>query len=448
MATQSLTATELSNAQRVTLTKIFAVYQNQTDVLGWINEEPADKVNKKGLQVPIEVSPNPSLSIGSGDGDAFATAQASDFDNFVVTYTNLNAGSNETYAAMLNNNVQTSEDVFRYQAESDAKQFSKFLNDYASRGDSLGTLATVSTNYAGGTPTLAVCNGPTDSIGVSQLVVGGYYTFWDATGATQRTGTVGAGAVQLGSKSTTTATFQTNIPSDVIATDIIVPQTTISAPGGNGVYGLPAIINASNTYYGKNRATAANNGLCSYVSSATTLTAGNLSTTYASIAQRGGYFANGATDLVDQMYMVLNMANWNAYYGLSLNAGAVVSSPHVFRHTKGENPGMDVGMSTVNFTWFGAPIKVANSVRGDEIYFMNPKHVRRAVLKPVGFIPEGMPASDWLQGVNSSGNYIMARYRWMDWFGNIYSPQPAMLGKLVLSSLNSPSQKSIMITSA
>lgn len=448
MAQQSLTSSELANAQRVTLTDIYAVYQNQTDVLGWIDEEPADKVNKKGLQVPIEISPNPSLSIGTGDGDAFATAQASDYDNFVVTYTNLNAGTNETLAAMINNNVETSEDVFRFQAKSDARQFAKFLNDYASRGDSLGTLATVSTNYSGGTPTLAVCNGTTDSIGISQLAVNGYYTFWDATGATQRTGTVGSSAIQLGSKSTTTATFQSNIPSDVIATDIIVPQTTVSSPGGNSVYGLPAIINASNTYYGKNRATAANNGLCSYVSSATTLTAGNLATTYASIAQRGGYFDKGATNLADQMYMVLNMANWNAYYSLSLNSGAVVSSPHVFRHTAGENPKMDVGMSTVNFTWFGAPIKVANSVRGDEIYFMNPKYVRRAVLKPVGFIADGMPASDWLQGINSSGGYTMNRLRWTDWFGNIYSPQPAMLGKLVLSALNSPSQKSVMITSA
>lgn len=105
MAAQTLSAAELSNAQRVYLTKIYQSYQNETDVWSWIDEMPRDKVNYKGLQVPFEVSPNPSLAAGTGNGDVFATAQASNYDNFVVTYTNLNAGTNETYAALLNNKI-------------------------------------------------------------------------------------------------------------------------------------------------------------------------------------------------------------------------------------------------------------------------------------------------------------------------------------------------------
>lgn len=444
MATQTFTATELSNAQRVTLTRIYQSYQNKTDLLGWIDELPADKVNKKGLQVPFEVSPNPSLAAGTGEGDVFATAQAPNLDNFVVTYTNLNAGVNETYAALLNNNVETSEDVFRYVTESNARQFAKFINDYASRGDSTLALATISSNYAGGSPTVAVCNGTTDSIGNSQLVIGGYYKFYDATGATQRTGTVGASAIQLASKTTANAVFASNIPSDVVATDIIVPELT-QADASTGIYGLPIIIDSAGTYYGKSRTTY--NGLAAFEKAAGgSLTAGMLAETYFSTVQRGGYF--GSDQLINQVSMICNTGNMNNYYSLTLNSGAVVSSPHVFRHTADEKPQMDLGMASMNFTWFGAPLKVANSVRGDEIYFFNRKHVKRAVLKPIGYIADGMPASDYLQAVNSDGAYLQARLRYMDWFGNIYSPQPYMLGKISGITLVAPTQKATQVLSA
>jgi len=443
MATQTLTASELSNAQRVTLTRIYQSYQNKTDLLGWIDELPADKVNKKGLQVPFEVSPNPSLSIGTGEGDVFATAQASNYDNFVVTYTNLNAGVNETYAAMLNNNVETSEDVFRFQAESDAKQFSSFLNNYASRGNSTGALATVSANYSAAT--VAVCNGTTDSIGPSQLVVGGWYTIWDATGATQRTAGGATNPIQLTSKTTANAVFAAQqLPTDMVDTDIIVPQVT-AADASTGIYGLPIIIDSAGTYYGKSRTTYG--GLASFEKAAGgSLTAGMLSETYFSTVQRGGYF--GSDQLIDQVSLICNTGNLNNYYNLTLSSGAIVGGPHVFRHDASSNPKMDLGMASMNFTWFGAPIKVANAVRGDEIYFFNRKHIRRAVLKPVGYIADGMPASDYLQQVNGSGDYLQARLRYMDWFGNIYSPQPYMLGKISGLTLVAPTQKATMVLTA
>lgn len=446
MAAQQWTSTEQSNAQRVILTKVYELYQNKTDLLGWMDALPGDQINKKGLQVPIELSPNPSLAIGTGDGDVFATAQAPNLDNFIVSYVNLNAGTNETYAAMLNNNIETSEDMFRFVMESDAKQFASFLNSYVSRGDGTAALATVSANYSGGTPTVATCNGSTDSIGVSQLVTGGYYLFFDATGATQRTGTVGSGALQLASKSTTAATFSSNIPSDVVSTDIIVPQIR-TTDATSAPVGLPYIIDSAGTYFGKSRSSYP--GLQSFEKAmGGSLTAGALSETYFSVVQRGGYFGgDGTTNLDDQVWMIVNTGNLNNYYSMTLNSGAVVSSPHVFRHTGEDRPGMDLGMKSVNFTWFGAPIKVANSVRGDEWYFFNRKHVRKAILKPVGGIVNGMPAADWLQALDSDGNYLQARLKYRDWFGQFYSPQPFLLGKISGITLVSPTQKASMLYS-
>ena len=440
MATQTLTSSELSNAQWKTVTKIYEAYQNKTDILAWIDALPNDKINSLNLQVPFEVSPNPSLAIGTGNNDVFATAQSTNLSNMNFAYVNMNAGTNQTYAALLNNNINTSEDVIKFALESDARQFNSFLNAYVSRGDGTAALATVSTNYAGGTPTLAVCNGSTDSIGVSQLVTGGYYLFYDATGVTQRTGTVGAGAIQLSSKSTTTATFGSNITSDVVATDIIVPQIR-TTDASAAVQGFPIIIDSAGTYGGLSR--SSNPGLQSFEKAmGGSLTVGALSETFASVAQRGGYFSgNGSINLEDQVWIVLNTGNWNNYYTLALNSGAAVGSPHVFRHTAGENPKMDFGMASTDFTYFNAPIKIGNQIRGDEIYFVNRKYLRKAILKPVGRIAEGMPQNDWMSNLDTDANYLQGRLRWMDFWGQVYSPQPFCLGKISGVTLVSPVQK-------
>lgn len=454
MAVATWTSTEQSNAQRVYLTKVYKGYQNQTDVWGRCDELPSDQINAKGLQVPFEVSPNPSLGYGTGNGDAFATAQAPNMDNFVVTYVNLNAGTNETYAALLNNNKETSEDMFRYLAKSDAQQFASFLNTYASIGNSTQALATVSANYSGGTPTVAVCNGTTDSIGPSALVVGGYYTVWDAAGTTQRTGTIGAPAVvQLASKTAANAVGATNWPSDMVDTDIIVPaNTTASATATTdasyGLYGLPFIDDASGTYFSKSRSTFG--GLASYEkSSAGTLTAGMLAETYFSIVQRGGYMnGTGESTLIAPLEMWTNAGNMNSYYSLSLSSGAVVSSPHQLNHVGDKRPSIDYGGSAINFTWFGAPIRIGNKLPGDSIFFLNMKEIRRAVLKDIGPIADGMPASEYLQGVNGDGLYTQNRLKFRDWWGQLYSPQPFRLGKISGLTLVAPTQKATSILSA
>ena len=445
MAQQILSPAEVSNAQVNTLTKVYELYQNRADVWGWIDKMPADQVNYLGIKVPIEISPNPSLSYGTGNNDALATPQASNFDNYIVNYVNLNVGTLESYAGYLNRNASTSEDMVKFQEASSAKQFASFLNHYVSRGNGTAALATISANYSGGTPTIATCNGSTDSIGTTQLVTGGYYLFYDATGATQRTGTVGASAIQLSSKTVTACTFASNIPSDVVDTDIIVPQLGGSTDASAGLYGLPIIDDSAGTYYGKARASYP--GLSSYEkTSAGTLTAGMLHETYMSIVQRGGWFTgDGTTSLADQLYLVCNTGNKAAYYALSLNSGALVSGPQFFMHGK-ENPKNDIGYSSFESTWFGAPIKVGNDIRGDEIYFLGKKSLRRAILKEVGNIASGFPASDYLQSVNGSGEWLAGRIGYQDFWGNVYAPQPFSIGKISGLTLTAPSQKSTMVS--
>lgn len=444
MAQQLLSSTEVTNAQVQELAQVYELFQNKTDFWSWISKMPSDQVNASGIKVPIELSPNPSLSYGSGNNDAFATAGASDFDNFNVTYAFINAGTIETYAGFLNRNKNTSEDMVRYQEASSARQFANFLNCYASRGDGTAALATISSNYSGGTPTIATCNGSTDSIGTTQLVKGGYYLFYDAAGTTQRTGTVGASAIQLSSKTNTACTFASNIPSDVVSTDIIVPQLGGQTDASTAIIGLPLIDDASGTYFSKARASYP--GLASYEkASGGTLTAGMLSETYWSIVQRGGWMTGDGTSNLDKsLWMVLNTGNMQSYYALSLNSGAIVSSPHYFVHGT-EAPKNDLGMSSFQSTWFGAPMKIGNDIRGDEIYFLGKNSLRRAVLKEVGDISSGFPASDYLQNIDGSGNFLTARVKLTDFWGQIYSPQPFKIGKISGLTLVAPTQKGTVV---
>lgn len=445
MAQKLFSSTEVTNAQVAYQQGVYTLYQNKTDLWGQIKKLPRDMVNATGIQVSFLRFANPSLSYGTGNNDAYATAGAGDYDNFTVSYVNLNAGNIQTVAGVLNANKNTPEDLLDRELQESAQQFASFLNSYVSRGDSTMALATISANYSGGTPTIATCNGTTDSIGTTQLATGGYYLFYDATGATQRTGTVGAGAIQLTSRTGTACTFASNIPSDVVDTDIIVPQIGGSTDASAGLYGLPIIDDAAGTYFGKARATYG--GLAAYEkASAGTLTAGMMNETYWAIVQRGGYFTGaGASNLDDKLWTVMSTGNAQNYQSLSLSSGALVSSPQTFMHTK-DRPANDIGMATHDMTWYGSPLWIANSVRGDEIYYLGKDSLRRAILKDVGDVDGRFPAGNYLQNIDGSGNYLQARVKMLDFFGQVYAPEPFKIGKISGLTLVTPTQKGVMVT--
>ena len=152
MAQYLFSSSEVTNAQVQELSKVYQLYQNKTDLWNWAMKMPKDAVNASGLKVPIQLSPNPSLSYGTGNNDAYATAGASNYDNFNVSYVQLNQGLIETVGGVLNANANTSEDMVRVEQRTSAEQFANFLNCYISRGDSTMALATISANYSGGTP--------------------------------------------------------------------------------------------------------------------------------------------------------------------------------------------------------------------------------------------------------------------------------------------------------
>lgn len=442
MANAPFTSTIEQNAQREYITETAVEYQNEADLYSLLEDAPAEMINAKGLKQPLETYPNASLSIPNIDGGATPTIGTRQLSYIQITYAPVAQGSGETYEAVLNNNKETAEDELMRNIKSDAKQQVFNLNSYVSRGDGTAGLATTSAAYSGGSPTVAVVNGSTDSIGASQLFPGQVCTLWDSTGATPRVAG-NAGPYTISSRSATSITFTGSLATDYTTGDIICPEIG-TTDATTSLKGLPYIIDNANTYFGKLRTTYTY--LQSYcLTSAGSLTAGMLATTYFNIQQRGGYGFGPATELIDQLWMIMGVTQKSNYYNLSLNSGAVVGSPNYYVTQGDSKPKMDLGMKNFEFTWFGAPIYTANSVQGRDIYYANKKYLRRAVLKNIGSMPGTMPQSGNIWLVNSSGVPIYTRARYQDWIGQVYSQSPFKLGAIKgITITNLPAQRNTM----
>jgi hypothetical protein len=429
-----LTAVNVSKGQREYIEGVYQIYQNVQDFYKYI-EKKTEKtvVNYRGRIVTLEKAPNPSLSFGSLDGGDLATPGAPQYDNLTVTYQWMNSGIEQSYGAILNNGKETVSDMLKLSTKSSAKQFAQWLNYYTSNGDGTTRLAKTSANYNGGTPTVATCNGATDTIGCMQLVDNQRVMIFDPTGTTQRTGTVGAGALTISSHTNTTVTFSTNIPSDMVSGDIICPETSLG--GATGIKGVPFIVNDAGTYYGLSRS-AVTALKSTVVTASAALSAALLMKTFNQTVQKAG---RTEEEGVDWLTMCTNITQHTAYYGLTTATG----NSHFFAHTAGQRPGIDVGGSSMQFTWFGAPIKRFFWFNGGSIYFLDLNgKLKMAVLKDVGQLLD-MPAADWLQAINgTTSNYKASRQMWMDFAGDLYSPEPHLFGHLsTLDVANLPQQK-------
>lgn len=416
---------EQNNAARVYLEETVKNYQNEADIWSMASDWTDTPINNLGTQVPLELSPNPSLSVVDLNGGATPTIGARNLDKMTINYGQLMQGRGFTYEALLNNNKETAEDEVMASIESDVKQFMAYLNAYVSRGNGTAALAEISANYNGGTPTVATTNDTYDSIGNSQLVAGGWYKIYNAAGDTPRSAGVGAGPFQLSTKSATDCTFASNLPTDFVDGDIIVPEIGTTNAATGFIAGLPYIIDNVGTYFGKARATFT--GLQAYENALTgALTASSLMSTYEGITQRGGYFKE---KLEDSLWILLNVSMHQTYYNLALSSGAAIGGLRTIQDT-GNNPGLDLGYKNFEFTWFNAPMKKCNMLRGDEIYFCNPKYFKKAVLKDVGGLAKGIQPEGGVMLVNSDGVPILTKANYHDFVGQFFSPTPHKLGKI------------------
>lgn len=429
-----LSSTLVSKAQTEYIEGIFKIYQNKADFYKLVEEKFEEvPTNFRGRIVSLETIPNPSLAMGSLEGGDLATPSNETLENLTITYQWLNSGLEHSYGSILNANKNTVEDPLKRSTKSAANQFYQWLNFYVSNGDGTSRLATTSAAYNGGTPTVLTCNGTTDTIGCSQLVKGQRVMVFDATGVTQRVGTVGSGAVVIASKTGTTVTGTTNWPSDIISGDIIVPETSATSPITTGIKGVPYIVKDTGAYFNGSRSST-EQLKSTVIAVGGALTAAYLLRGYAQTVQRAG---RDEAEGNGWLTLACALTQWAAYFNLTTTS----PNMHYFAHTS-ERPGIDVGGSSMNFTWFGSPIRRFFQFPGNKMFYLDLKAFKLAVLKKPGQM--NMPAGDWLQGINgTTSSYKASRQRWLDGALDMYSPNPHVLGVLdTLDTTNLPMQKS------
>jgi len=421
--------TQVSEAQRVYLEGIFKEYQNKPDFYRfWTKETEEVPTNYKGRQVAIETKPNPSISFGNLDGGDLASPSNPTLDNFTLTYVWMNVGLEETYGAILNNNKETVGDPLQKAAKSTADQFYQWLNYYVSDGNGTTRLATASASYSGGTPTIFTANGSTDTFGATRIVDGMQFFLYDPTGTTQRTGTVGAGALTVASHTNTAVTSTTNLPSDFVSGDILVPT------GGNqiGPKGLPYLVNNSGNYFDVSRS-AVPQLQSTVISAGGSLSQTLLQTLYNSMLFKAGYDDDGSTNW---MSLCTSPTQLQAYYNLTVTNTQ-------YMHTTQGSPGIDVGGKSVQFTWFGERLRRFLWIDGTRIYMMNMEGAKTAVLKQAGPLTQ-LPLGDWWNAISGSTSTARAaRDRWLDFAGENYLRSPFMSGVLTTLSISGlPTAKS------
>jgi hypothetical protein len=427
---------KLSNAQREYIETVTTLHQQQADFLPKM-EKMGEKAptNYRGRRIPLEIAANPSLAFGNIDGGDLATPGSPDYSKIQVGYTWMNTGLEQTYGALLNDGKETVSNLTRQTVESTSRTLVKWLNIFASNGDGTTKIAKTSASYDATNATTKktfICNGSTDSIGATQVLVGQKVFIYDPTGTTQRVGTVGAGALTVASRTKLNAVTSTDLPSDYVSGDIMVPEGTVFAAGFMGV---PAIIAATGDYFGLARSTV--DTLQSTILSAggAGLSTALLMRIYNSIVQRtgiSGLKGEGALELG------LNITQHTAYYNLMTATGNTIQ----WQHTGDSRPQVDVGGASEEFTWFGAKINRFLDFIGNAIFFINFSYYKIATLKEAGEMLD-MPANDWLQAFNgTTSNYRAARQQWWDVARQYYSPAPHRMGALTsLDMTNLPMQK-------
>lgn len=393
---------------------IFKEYQNRPDLYRFFAPKAADvPTNNKGRVIATETKPNASIAFGNMDGGDLATPGNSTLNNFTVTWIFFNTALAETYAAMQLNDKATAGDPLAEAVKSSADQFYQWLNYYVSDGNGTTRLATASAAYSGGTPTIFTANGATDTIGAARIVDGMTFFVYDSTGTTQRTGTVGAGALTVSSHTNTAVTASTNLPSDFISGDILVPT------GGNtvGFKGLPYLVNNTGNYFDKSRS-AVPQYQSTVVAAGGALSATLLMQLFYQTSIKSGRPADGD---VSWMSFCCPITQLQAYYNLT-------TTNTQYMHTTEGRPGIDIGGKNLQFTWFGARLRPFYWIQGSTLYLLDfsDEQFGQATLKSPGQLT-ALPLGEWYQQFNgSTSSPIAARAKWWDFAGDWFCRRPFM----------------------
>jgi hypothetical protein len=245
---------------------------------------------------------------------------------------------------------------------------------------------------------------------------------YDPTGTTQRTGTVGAGALTVASHTNTAVTATTNLPSDFVIGDIIVPT------GGNqtGFKGLPYLVNNTGNYFNLSRSSVPQLQSTVVNASSAALSTTLMMTLYNSVLYKSG---RPDDNDINWMTFATSPTQLQAYYNLT-------TTNTQWMHTEAGRPGIDVGGKNVQFTWFGARLRRFFWIAATSLYLLDltEGNLKCAMLKRPGELT-ALPLGDWYQAFNGDTSVPKAaRDKWWDIAADNYLRMPFKQG--VIQSLD------------
>jgi hypothetical protein len=363
----------------------------------WDRSVTGVETNALGVKVPLETVSNPSLGFINAGGGDLATPGNPTLSHLLIYYVLMQMGYKQDYSYTLNRGKEGVKGVDGFALKSNAQRFAKWREIYTSSGNGTTALATASAAYASGSPTVAVCNGATDGTGATQVLPGQRLFVYSADGATQRVGTVGAGALTVNARTKTTITFTTNLPSDYVIGDIFVPAS-VSTVGPKGV---PYMVNNTGVYYNRN----STDGLAfqsTIIPASGDLSVSLLMSLYSGVTQAGGEESG--------LVFLMGTAQHQKYHNL-LQAAPFSRPLNIDGNSL---PKPDAGFSTMDYTWFGIPIVRGKDLLSTRVDLINRNYIGRADLKDMGPMLD-MPAGQWLQMINgATSSYVAAKARWDD----------------------------------
>ena len=225
-------------------------FEEGTALLNRISKTDPDPTNEIGIRVNIYTEPNASEGWIAEGGD-YPVADSDVSVNLAVKYKRVFKVGSITLDAKVQQDANLMFNPIKKSVSRAISGLKKIINGHMQASDGTGTIAIVSANYSGGTPTVLTCGATRSTFGVQKLEKRKRVHVYDSTATTQRVGGVGAGALVVSSRSGSarTATFGANVPTDILDTDIIVPENSVN----NVMKGLPFIVSASGTFFGQSR---------------------------------------------------------------------------------------------------------------------------------------------------------------------------------------------------
>jgi hypothetical protein len=364
----------------------------------------AEEINKRGFSVTLDYDRNASIGYPTPQSGAFVTPDSTTFDKLTCNYQYMQTGARVGYESHL----QSAGALVSAKAEAMnkiAKAITEWEEFYLCQGDGTQKIATVSAGVASATQTMS---GATDGIGAYFLRVGQKVRIYDSTGVTLR------GTRTISSKtSNNVVVFDSSVTTTT--GDIVVPEGTVAPT--SAVKGLPYIYATTGSYFNLNKTTNPNlKPIADTVSAA--LSATKILYNYKALQLRNGKNPN--------TIIALPPAQQAYYYTLFKGVSTDISRAN---YNAASRPQGDLGLASMEYTWFGMPMKEFNNLLPSVFYFLPVDKLCKAELKGRGAVD--LPAGDWIQAVDSSGaGYIMAVDKYHDNAIEYFTAAPHQFGGL------------------